>query len=194
MAKVNKSNVLLVEGNDDKHVIIHFLKRYLNIEKVEALANIRDVGGKSNLFNEKFLGEELKSFKLQRLGIVIDSDELNPVENISANWVKLRDLMKRLGMNPPDIPNSNGVIFKFKSEYDTVIKVGIWVMPNNESVGAIENFLLELIPHDDEFIEHVKTCLEHVEPHAKTNRRTWLPKAQMRTWLAWQKEPGKVIS
>ena len=190
---VNKSNLLLVEGGDDKHAIIHFLMHYLSFNDVAKMVDIQDVGGKDNLWRkETIIRSKFHQNDLQRLGIIIDSDELNP-DGISKNWVKLRDVMKRLGMNPPEIPNSDGVIFESKSEYDTVVKVGIWVMPNNETVGAIEDFLLELIPHNDALIEQVKTCLEHVEPHTKTNHDAWLSKAQMRTWLAWQKEPGKIF-
>jgi len=79
-------------------------------------------------------------------------------------------------------------------------KVGIWVMPDNQSTGCLEDFLQNLIGKDDKLHAHAKDFvaglpekrfLNNKEPEESEFNKIHRSKAIMHTWLAWQEEPGK---
>jgi hypothetical protein len=63
------------------------------------------------------------------------------------------------------------------------------MMPNNREEGAAEDFLLELIPDDDPLLPIAESCLETVPEAERPNES----KVLVRTWLAWQDEPGRPL-
>ena len=72
-------------------------------------------------------------------------------------------------------------------------KVGIWLMPDNRSIGALEHFIEKLIPGSD-------PCWDYAHEAASAARGRYggvaCPekdhlKSRLHTWLAWQREPGR---
>src|SRR5947207_14292482 len=70
-------NYLLVEGNDDKHVLSHLLG-YHRIPQQFKIKNehfeIKDHEGIDNLLSEKRLRTYLKIDQMRRFGIIVDAD------------------------------------------------------------------------------------------------------------------------
>jgi hypothetical protein len=67
-------------------------------------------------------------------------------------------------------------------------------MPNNTDIGMLEDFLIGLIPVDNqllvkstEVIEGLEARRDEIPDLYKPNHK---PKAKIHTWLSWQDEPG----
>lgn len=120
-------NRLIFEGPDDKHVVMNLL--FNHEHEGEPLCNH---------FNEKVkegvdhlidtLNEELGATDLGRLGVIIDADT-----DLAGQWARVTRVLDGYGCrNVPAAPSADGTIV------DTADgkKIGIWVMPDNCSVGA----------------------------------------------------------
>lgn len=171
------TRVLLVEGKDNEHVVKNICGR-LGLGKID---KIRPAEGIKPLL--EMLPVQLRESDLAVLGIILDADD-----DLTARWRALVDRFAEAGY--PDIndqPAEEGTILLSPS--DLLPKVGIWVMPNNQIPGMLEDFLKFLIPENDLLLEHAQQSLEGLpdQRFAATHR----PKALMHTWLAWQEEPGK---
>ncbi len=70
-------------------------------------------------------------------------------------------------------------------------KVGVWMMPDNLRAGTLETFLAD-IRRDDApqpyLWEKSRDTVLSLEHRLFAEKDT--AKAELRTWLAWQKEPG----
>ncbi len=95
--------------------------------------------------------------------------------------------MIRSGYNTvPVAPNLNGTIIK----EEELPVVGIWLMPDNTIPGMLENFVSFLIRPDDSLWPMAEEVLQKVIEKDRRFRETYQMKAQLHTWLAWQKQPG----
>ena len=78
------------------------------------------------------------------------------------------------------------------------LTVGVWIMPNNEDVGMLEDFILRLIPDDDSLMPYSKSIVEKLdgerEKHPGLFREVHKAKAKIHTWLAWHHVPGTSLS
>jgi hypothetical protein len=71
--------------------------------------------------------------------------------------------------------------------------IGIWLMPDNSTPGALEQFARLLVPGSDKLWPEAETVVQHIKSIEQRFRMTYEMKATLHTWLAWQKEPGKPI-
>jgi hypothetical protein len=71
--------------------------------------------------------------------------------------------------------------------------VGIWLMPDNQFPGMLEDFVSFLIPQSDALWQKVDNCLNQIPEKERRFSLDHRIKAQLHTWLAWQKEPGKPL-
>lgn len=184
------TNLLLVEGKDDKHVISNLLKRYdilvpdlLEIKHpTDYDPNGVEGGGISRLLNifEVKLTQALGG----RLGIIVDADT-----DLSGRWKSLHDILNSSGYNRvPKKPISGGTVIR--QEKKPI--VGIWLMPDNTIHGMLEDFVGYLRPQDDLFWSMAVEVVQKVKTveHERRFHNDHESKAKIHTWLAWQKEPG----
>jgi hypothetical protein len=186
MVRTNKK-VLLVEGKDDLYTVANLLKYRLQIAKVETVLNIREKASLQRL--KQGLRNDLRGSELERLGVVLDADE-----DLSARWAAITDRLKEFDQSQPsaipDQPVHSGTIFRLERDDGTVIQVGIWLMPNNQTPGALEDFLKELIRADDSLWSYAQDCVNNINPAERRFTANDDLKAKIHTWLAWQAEPG----
>ena len=191
MTKRNKPHTqqLLVEGMNDFHVIKALRTKYKVPEKfsIEVPDSIELSDGKKAKGVEALLSGlpiRLKEAYLQTLGIVVDADQ-----DLQARWQAISNKLKSVGYNNiPKTPCPEGWIY----EQEELPKIGVWIMPNNQLTGELEDFVSYLIPDDDQLqlkANEILDELETLEIHGynKDDRS----KAFIHTWLAWQKEPGR---
>jgi|SRR5690625_3188968 len=168
---------LLVEGNDDQHVIWALCEKYKITENFDVI----DSRGYDELIKEIPL--RFKTSDLKTLGIIVDADE-----NVQQRWEALRDRLRNVGFSVPDEIPSSGLLL---SDDGIKRKVGVWIMPDNKTNGILENFISFLVPSDDRLFPFAQSSIENIES-AKFNR--YKPKdrqkALIHTWLAWQEDPG----
>lgn len=170
---------LLVEGNDDQHVIWALLKKHSISETFKVI----DRTGYPALLDSLPPMLTASSAVIQTIGIVIDADT-----NIETRWKSMRDQLSPY-ISLPISPPSNGYIGD--TTRNPIKRIGIWVMPDNTAPGMLENFIHLLISDDDELITHCDQFLSTIE-ELKLNRYRDIHKAKARihTWLAVQEDPS----
>lgn len=167
--------VLLVEGKDDEHLLYALLKHYAVPESF----SIKDKKGWEKLHRE--LDVEVDASDLECLGVLVDADA-----NLNGRWQSLCTILQQCGyMHTPSQPNRLGTII----EQTGKPRIGIWLMPNNEDSGMLEDFLQMLIPEDDVLWSYAERCVQKLPERLFS--ATHNSKATTYTYLAWQKQPGQ---
>ena len=169
------ARLLLVEGQDDKHVVEH-LRRTL----VPDLAFCyKSAGGADPLL--RAIPLELRPDDRIALGILMDANA-----DVSARWQSIGDRLRKEGVRLPSRPEDGGTVI----EGD--LRVGVWLMPDNSAPGELENFVAGLVPKDDP----VWPLAEHYIDSIPREVRQFSPEKEMRAkvhaWLATREEPLKM--
>lgn len=169
--------VLLVEGRDDREVVYQLCNR-LNLDN-RGHFDVVTAQGVEGVLAE--LPVRLKT-TVPILGVVVDADY-----ELSSRWEAIRDKLSARGYAPPEAPHEAGTIIIPPA--DTHLpRVGVWVMPDNQLPGRLEDFLLLLVPPGDDLVDHAHSSVDAIEQPLFTDSDR--PKAVIHTWLAWQEEPG----
>ena len=178
----SQSRVLLVEGQDDKHVIDHIRSRCSMARKF----CIRDKSNYVELL--KSIPTEIKAPGRDVLGVVLDADE-DPVARWHAVLTKLNALEEEGYFNISDLPNEpvpSGAVVEGR------VRIGIWLMPDNCSCGELENFVEQMIPSSDpvwpksqKYIDEIPIC----DRPFKTKKTT---RAKVYAWLATRERPFRM--
>lgn len=177
---------VLVEGENDKHVIQNLCKRHgLSTIKVRLPNEDNDNSGTSGI-DELLVGipQRLIAPDARTIGIVVDADQ-----DLLARWQALRArLLTAEYVSIPKEPLPDGWI----SIETTLPRVGIWLMPDNRLPGMLEDFVSSLIPPDDLLVTKAESIMQEIEGEG-LHQYSLIhhPKALIHTWLAWQKYPGQ---
>lgn len=171
---------LLVEGFDELCALAVLMEE----NGADASGNdplfpyIVDSRGRSNLV--KAIGTTLKA-PYRRVGFVFDADD-----SPNARWEEIRTECQAAGLNVPATPVHGGF---WSPGLRPGSRFGLWMMPDNRSTGALEDWLTTLINPDDRCwpIARQAVADAHGQGCALEARRT---KADIRTWLAWQRFAG----
>ena len=184
--------LLLVEGNHDKVFIEQFCVRaHLPVvierqQQAETALEVRAVGKPEDL--PGFLPDQLTNEHLLAIGVVVDFDDPERIAEQEHRWRIVRPLLVAAGIEPPaDLP-ADGLVLP-NARYPQFPRVGVWLMPDNQSVGMLETFAQRLVPADDPLLSHAAKVVSELDP--KRFRRAHVPKAEIHTWLAWQETPGQ---
>jgi len=137
----------------------------------------------ARLLNEGTIPLWLKASDTDILGVIVDADG-----DCMARWNRISQLAKQyVPALPRAIPESGLVITTARS---TVF--GVWIMPDNKSVGMLETFLQALVPekHRD-LLEFAKHSAQEAKSHGAEYTEEQTPKAVVHGWLSWMNPPGK---
>ena len=179
MAKKRRKfpQVLLVEGKDDEHVIYAFAVQ----KNLPHNFEVTDCRGIDKLF--ELLPVQLKESDIETVGVLVDADT-----EAAARWQKLRHVLQASYSDlPVQLPTTGLVVPKTT----TAPRIGVWVMPDNRLKGMLEDFLLFLVPPEDDLLERVEQFLENIEKeqlHGYINAHR--SKARIHAWLSLQDDPG----
>jgi hypothetical protein len=185
-------NLLLVEGTDDCNSIFHLAHQKGLAGTFGIWASGSDERAIQKL-SALLAGTPLPA----RLGIVLDCDPgTEETSGLTRRWVQLKDklgnLRDELGNLPyvlPDSPSTSGTILP---EVDGYPRLGFWLMPDNQSEGMLEDFLLRLAP--EAAVAFAKECAQSAKVQEFGNfKAAHESKAVAHTYLAWQDEPGKPL-
>ena len=181
---MSHENLLLVEGNEDQHVVWHLTNAH---GIVRGAIEVKPMQGAQNLLQA--LPLELRSDKTKKLGIVVDADT-----DLAGRWESIRNiLISNRYQNVPAAPLAEGTVVELESlRLVRVPKVGVWVMPDNRTTGMLEDFVSFLGARYDPLWAVADGCLNEITaPRFKPSYRI---KAHLHTWLAWQEEPGSPMA
>ncbi|MEH2397109.1 DUF3226 domain-containing protein [Nostoc sp.] len=187
MAKGYVAKKLLVEGQDDLRVIPELIEKNgirWGDKRKEAIVLIEDCGGYENI-DANLISTELQASGLTHLGVIIDADE-----DLSVRWISIRNACLP---SIPDIPeeiSETGLIHVTNNG----IKFGIWIMPDNQTRGMLETFLAYMIKDEAETIwQYAQEVAQEAKNKGASFKDSYLDKAKIYSWLAWQEEPGRQL-
>jgi hypothetical protein len=173
MTRENAPARLLVEGRDDKHSVIHLMMRHnMDWDSVVEAPYVSDCEGVEPLL--ELVPISAKSYP--RLGVIIDANN-----EMQARWNSVKNRLDSVGVILPTSPDPNGTIVNgFYQDW----RVGVWLMPDNDSHGKLEHFLKKLVPSTDQTWGYTQEVIEHAkEIGAKFPDKKSL-KARIHTWLS----------
>lgn len=167
---------LLVEGSDDKHVLLALCNKFDVFQNFEII----DCKGIDNLLEQ--IPTRLKESDLDTLGFVIDADS-----DLLHRWNALKQLLQKHKYSIPEELPKEGLIHTASGQ----ISIGVWIMPDNNLNGMLEDFLTFLVPATDSVLPIVKEHLENIETKKLNNyKQAHKSKALIHSWLAVQEDPG----
>jgi len=179
---------LIVEGNDAIVIADLMKKRRLPppkgyTDKIKFKNEFTKSAGSIDKVKTVLI-EEINSPNVQRVGIVVDANEIG----VEGRIQMLGDILEKNGLEK--IPD-NWPTWKSTNAADN-LQISIWVMPDNKSHGYLEHFLFNLIPKnlgyakdyaseliDNFYLQHPKGISEVRKQKAKTH-----------AYLALMKSPG----
>ena len=189
--------VLLVEGPDDKHVVLHLCNRRpsFSVEKSSedehvvrlypsqptSAFSISDKGGIDQLLGAISL--EIKTPSRKAIGILVDANN-----DLNTRWNDVTNRLRKANIQAPPSPQPTGTII------DGQPRVGIWLMPDNASTGELEDFVMQMIPEGDPVWPRAKRYIGEIPqadrkfPEGKTRR------AELYAWLAAMENPRQMGS
>jgi len=181
---------LHVEGEDDKHSLIHLLIRHeLPFDQrplPDHLPLIKVHSGVDKLLD--VFVESVQFSKCFPAGFVLDADLASNAKGLSSRWSAIADRLRKLGVEPPAMIPPSGLVIPVPKYRTTV---GVWIMPDNQRDGRLEEFLHDLITEGDPLISFAEESAQHArDVLGALFSQTHQSHASLYTWLAWQAEPG----
>jgi hypothetical protein len=116
------------------------------------------------------------------VGFVLDADE-----PLIDRWRAVRDRLARIDVSTPERPPREGFVGESLAYQSTV---GVWLMPDNQRDGTLEDFLRLLIDEGDGLIDYAKRATTHARKKGARFPEAQHGKALIHAWLAWQETPG----
>lgn len=143
-----------------------------------------DIGnGAEEILTAPYISTKLKEPGLATLGLLLDADS-----KPAGRYDRIRhQCMSSFPDFPEQLPHDGLVV-----ENEDSKRLGVWIMPDNYSAGALEVFLRHLVPSESEPIwEHAMRSVLTAKNMGASCKDCHLDKSNLYTWLAWQDEPGQ---
>lgn len=169
------ANMLLVEGPNDKHVIIHLRQRHMPMP--EFCISVED--GVENLLSE--IEPQIRVPGRRALGIVVDADD-----DIDARWQSISGRLNQFGVETPAAPNPSGIIIPAQNGMP---RVGVWIMPDNQSPGELEDFIQRMIPGGDPVWPLSEAYIDGIPAAHRKFAEGKALRAKVNAWLAARERP-----
>lgn len=185
--------VLLVEGNDDLHVMSNLFEvrgvpQVLRVERPKGASNPGDNGGLDQLLES--IPYWLASTELDCLAVVVDANDKGP----NARWRAIRSRLLKAGHEEtPENHDPKGTVFDLSLRAGTPrsVRFSVWVMPDNRSTGMLEDFVAGLIREPDKMLPRVDGFLDSIPTEQRRFSPQHHPKARIHAWLAVGERPGR---
>lgn len=191
--------LLLVEGVDDLHAVrnlvyhydirVHYADDEKGPDVDESDLEIQQAKGGDRL--GPAITDILRLGSVTTLGVVADADDDHETRWESVINHLFQHADQRSFTQIDDFAVTDGWVDDAKDAVGDPVRIGGWVMPDNLSAGALEDFAAHLVPDTDDLWPHAGTVIENLP------RRPFKPvhegKARMHTYLAWQDPPREPI-
>lgn len=132
------ANVLLVEGEDDKHVVRHLCDKLA--PDLSFCCSVTD--GKDALLAA--IPVVLKQNWRRAVGVLMDAND-----DIDGRWQAIGDQLRDTAITLVPQPQPGGVVLPGDPNIHLRPSFGVWLMPDNAQAGELEDFVIQLLPRDD---------------------------------------------
>jgi hypothetical protein len=172
--------ILIGEGNDDLSAISsicqarikNFFKDGKYAVETRLSGSETPTGGKSNI-DIKSIKRTSKIETLTHLAFIVDADS-----SFDDAEKKCKSIMSAL---------------RADTLYDAK-RFSYWIMPTQKDNGMLEDFILSLLDEQSSLLQFSeKSAYQAKREHNAPFNDLHSSKAKLRTWLAWQDEPGMRI-
>ena len=124
------------------------------------------------------------------VGFVLDAND-----RPEGRWEAVVNRFEKEGIRFPRDICLDGTIVEANPE-KRLPRIGVWLMPYNdlEQCGALEDFVLEMVPKDDPILPKVENFIDSIiadDQAFSPNKRN---KAVIHAWLATRSQPGQMGS
>ena len=180
----NNDRVLLVEGQDDKHVVLHLCNFHQPMPEF-CILDKEDEAGKGGIeVLLRDIGLEILAPGRKAVGILVDAND-----DLDARWDAVAHRLREENIEVPRTPEPTGTLIEGTSR---IPRVGIWLMPNNTSPGELENFVSEMIPDDDPVWPRSQCYIDGIPEDDREFKKKKIMRAKVHAWLATRGEPRKM--
>lgn len=192
----NPLPILYVEGKDDISVINALMSRHgVDTNRGQQHLQIKDMESVELLLAN--MPEATRNATDRAIGFVVDID----IE-LTHRWAAVRGRLQQIGIVADGHCPSDGFFGKLPGYPHGF---GVWLMPDCATDGQkLEHLIQSLMPAQDPLFPHAQsttaiaaTLVDAANAAIGANDRTWKRfsdsdriKAEVRAWLAWQREPG----
>ncbi|WP_027469430.1 DUF3226 domain-containing protein [Deefgea rivuli] len=184
--------LLLVEGEADRAFFELLCRNYAVAAEAIKVSPPKGLGGdwnsKQGVLNllETQIAD-LNDGRLQALAIVVDADRA-PDGGFAKTIQQITAKVTQHGYDSPPVSlGSGGLLYKHN---DGLPDLGVWIMPDNASDGMLEDWIKQCIsPAEASLLAQAQNTIAGLA--APKFKVTKLSKAEVATWLAWQKQPGE---
>jgi hypothetical protein len=177
ICKQDTEKVLLVEGDNDCHVVMALCAAHA----VPETFGIYQCGSDVEVL-KRLNALIVRPNPPQVIGVMLDAD--NP--SLAGRWDSIRGKLRRYSYIFPTLPEVGGTVVE--SSLDEP-KLGFWLMSNNQDSGMLEDFCAELA--EPVSIAFAQECVEQAYGKKMTTfKAVHRSKAIIHTYLAWHDEPG----
>jgi hypothetical protein len=195
---MRQDQVLLVEGPNDRS-FFEALCRSLNISATVKVSIPQDIGG-PKAFNNKggiyvtlpLLISQMGDGTLSKIGVIVDADtSASNGMGFTKTLELFTEKVKALGyITRRRVGTAGGYVF---SNNDGLGDVGLWIMPDNQSEGMLEDWVYTIaLASEHTAIAHAKQTIATV-PGDQRYKEIHRIKAITSVWMSWQKVPGQGI-
>ena len=174
--------LLVVEGQDDLHVIRHLAEH----SDPSLTFGIRDYEGIENVLAS--MNGHIDTSGRPAVGFVVDSDR-----DVSRTWRRIRgEFLNTIRAIPlPDNPEPNGTIIA-GDPLTGDPRIGVWLMPDNTTEGELENFVADMIPTGDSVWPLAQQYIDGIPPMDRKFADNKTLRAQIHAWLAAREDPRQM--
>ncbi|MCX7206487.1 MAG: hypothetical protein NT086_10985 [Proteobacteria bacterium] len=184
--------LLLVEGEADRAFFELLCRKYTVDAEAIKVSPPKGLGGswdsKQGVLNQlETQIVNLNDGHLQALAIVVDADRA-PDGGFAKTILQITTKVALQGYDSPPVALAlGGLLYKHNNGLPDL---GVWVMPDNASEGMLEDWIKQsVLPAESGLLAQAQSAVaDLVVPKFKANRQS---KAEVATWLAWQKQPGE---
>ena len=172
--------ITIFEDEDDKHLVGQ-IARHSGIEIKNAPITL---GGNDGQKLRRTIREQSKTDH-DRLVLVLDADH-EPEGGSVKRWKDVLSALRETGFAVPEgVSTENGLVCDLLDKR----RVAVWLFPDCTSPGALEEFMMQaLIPTEDPLMQDALAVVHTLKERRFPSK--YERKAEVRTWLAWQKRPG----
>ena len=187
--------VLLVEGQDDKHLVWQICRRepslfsthragyemWVTLLQQPTTFLISEKGNRSELL--KSIRQEIVVRGRKAVGILVDADS-----SIATSWTDVWREIANIGIQQPASLNPSGTIVPATIHQPCV---GVWLMPDNQVNGELEDFAVRMVPSNNQVWPLSSNYIQQIPAQHQRFSQTKVDKAILYAWLAAMHEPGR---
>ena len=174
----NGDRVLLVEGQDDKHVVSHLRSKLQPMPEFQ----IEEKGNDRKLLDS--LKQEVRVSGRLAVGILIDAND-----DLDARWNAVAHRLRGEDIEVPRTPERTGTVI---DETIRTPRIGIWLMPDNQSTGELEDFVSQMIPDGDPVWPRSERYIDGIPEEFRKFSEKKTQRARIHAWLATREDPRQM--